>query len=204
MGGARAVLATAQKAYDAGDYRWVAELVNHLVFAQPDNKPARELQIKALEQLGYQAESGVWRNEYLTAAQELRDGVKPASASPQATDLIKAMPLEMIFDFMAVRLDHQKSDGKTVGINLTFTDSGEHYALELSNSVLHNTKDRVLSQPDLSLRMSQPALFKMLVAKVPLKQLVQAGEVALEGNPAALSFLANLVEFDPQYKIVTP
>jgi alkyl sulfatase BDS1-like metallo-beta-lactamase superfamily hydrolase len=204
MGGAKAVLATAQKAYDAGDYRWVAELVNHLVFAQPDNQQARDLQIKALEQLGYQAESGVWRNEYLTAAQELREGVKHFSASPQATDLIKAMPLEMIFDFMAVRLDHQKSDGKAVGINLTFTDSGEHYALELSNSVLHNTRDRVLPHPDLSLRMSQPALFKMLVAKVPLAQLVQAGEVKLEGNPAALSFLANMAEFDPMFKIVTP
>jgi alkyl sulfatase BDS1-like metallo-beta-lactamase superfamily hydrolase len=203
MGGAKALLAKAQKAYDAGDYRWVAELVNHLVFAQPDNQQARALQIKTLEQLGYQAESGVWRNEYLTAAQELREGVK-RHAPIQGTDLVKSMPLEMIFDFMSVRLDHQKSDGRTVGVNLAFTDSGDNYALELSNSVLHNTRGRVLAKADVSLRLSQPALFKMLVAKVPLAQLVQAGEVKLEGNPAALSFLANLIEFDPQFKIVTP
>jgi alkyl sulfatase BDS1-like metallo-beta-lactamase superfamily hydrolase len=203
MGGAKALLAKAQKAYDAGDYRWVVELVNHLVFAQPDNQQARALQVKTLEQLGYQAESGVWRNEYLTAAQELREGVK-RHAPIQGADLVKSMPLEMIFDFMSVRLDHQKSDGRTVGVNLAFTDSGDNYALELSNSVLHNTKGRVLAKPDVSLRLSQPALFKMLVAKVPLAQLVQAGEVKLEGNPAALSFLANLIEFDPQFKIVTP
>jgi alkyl sulfatase BDS1-like metallo-beta-lactamase superfamily hydrolase len=204
MGGAKAMLAKAQKAYDGGDYRWVVEMVNHLVFAQPDNAQARALQAKALEQLGYQAESGVWRNEYLTAAQELREGVKRYASSIQGPDLLKAMPLEMIFDFISVRLDHQKSDGRTVGVNLDFTDSGEQYALELSNSVLHNTKGRVLAKPDVTLRLSQQALFKMLVAKVPLPQLVQAGEVKLEGNSAALAFLGNLVEFDPQFKIVSP
>lgn len=204
MGGAKAVLAKAQRAYDAGDYRWVAEMVNHLVFAQPDNQAARALQIKALEQLGYQAESGIWRNEYLTAAQELREGVKRNPTSAQGPDLLKALPLEMIFDFMSVRLDHQKADGRSVGINLAFTDSGDNYALELSNSVLNNTKGRVLAHPDVTLRLSQPALFKMLVAKVPLAQMLQAGEVRLEGDPRALSFLANLVDFDPLFKIVTP
>ncbi len=204
MGGAKAVLAKAQRAYDAGDYRWVAEMVNHLVFAQPDNQAARAMQIKALEQLGYQAESGIWRNEYLTAAQELREGVKRNPTSAQGPDLLKAVPLEMIFDFMSVRLDHQKADGRSVGINLAFTDSGDNYALELSNSVLNNTKGRVLAHPDVTLRLSQPALFKMLVAKVPLAQMVQAGEVKLEGDPRALSFLANLVDFDPLFKIVTP
>ncbi|WP_332855396.1 alkyl/aryl-sulfatase [Duganella sp. S19_KUP01_CR8] len=204
MGGARAVLSKAQQAYDAGDYRWVAEMVNHLVYAQPDNQAARAMQVKALEQLGYQAESGVWRNEYLTAAQELREGVKRNPTSTQGADLLKAVPLEMMFDFMSVRLDHQKSDGRSVGINLAFTDSGDNYALELSNSVLNNTKGRVLAHPDVTLRLSQPALFKMLVAKAPLAQMVQAGEVKLEGDPRALSFLGNLVDFDPLFKIVTP
>ena len=205
MGGAKAVLAKAQKSYDAGDYRWVVEMVNNVVFAEPANMAARALQANALEQLGYQAESGVWRNEYLTAAQELRTGPRPTSLSTQGPDLVKAMSLEMIFDFLSVRLNHQKADGASAGINLAFTDSGENYALELSNSVLNNTKGRVLAHPDVTLRLTTPALYKMLLAKVPLAQLVQSGEAKVEGNPAVLaSIFGKLDTFDPLFNIVTP
>ena len=205
MGGAKAVLAKAQKAYDAGDYRWVVEMVNNLVFAEPGNAAARALQANALEQLGYQSESGIWRNEYLTAAQELRTGPQKTRISTQGIDLVKAMPLEMIFDFLSVRLNHQKVDGQKLGVNLAFTDNGENYALELSNSVLNNTKGRVLANADVTLHMTHPALYKMLLAKVPLGQLVQAGEVKLEGDPRKLGILfGNLEDFDPLFKIVTP
>jgi len=205
MGGARAVLAKAQQAYDGGDYRWVVEMLNHLVFAEPANAAARALQANALEQLGYQSESGVWRNEYLTAAQELRTGPQKSRVSTQGPDLVKAMSLEMIFDFLSVRLDHQKVDGQKLGVNLAFTDNGDHYALELSNSVLNNTRGRVLAHADVTLHLSHAALYKMLLAKVPLGQLVQAGEASIEGDPRKLAILfGNLTEFDPLFKIVTP
>jgi alkyl sulfatase BDS1-like metallo-beta-lactamase superfamily hydrolase len=205
MGGAKAALAKAQKAYAAGDYRWVVEIVNHVVFAKPGNAQARALQADALEQLGYQAESGVWRNEYLTAARELREGVRKLQLSTQGPDLVRGMTLEMIFDFLAVRLNHEKVDGLSVAVNIAFSDTKERYALELSNAVLHNTKGRVLKNPDATLTLTRPALFKMLLAKVPLPELVKAGEAKLEGDPKALgAIFGNLDNFDPLFNIVTP
>ena len=205
MGGTRAALAKAKKAFAAGDYRWVAEMTNHLVFADARNAAARALQADALEQLGYQAESGVWRNEYLTGAQELRKGILGTRSSTSGPDVVRAMPLDMIFDFVAVRLNHAKVDGLNYGTNVVFSDTNETYALELSNSVLNNTKGRVLKNPDATLTLSHAALFKMLLAKVPLAELIKAGEAKLEGDPKALSTVfANLDNFDPRFNIVTP
>lgn len=204
MGGAKAVLKRARAGYAKGDYRWVAEMLNHLVLADPANKAARLLQADTLEQLGYQAESSIWRNEYLTGASELRDGIATLHLSTQGPDLTRAMSVEMIFDFLAVRLNHEKADGLRLGVNIAFTDTHENYALELSNSVLNNTRGRVLAKPDAALSLTRAALFKMLVAKVPLAQLVQAGEVKLDGDPKTLAALfGNFDQFDPQFPIVT-
>jgi len=205
MGGIDAVLQQARAAFDAGDYRWAAVLGNHAVMAEPGNEGARLQQAATLEQMGYQAESGVWRNAYLTGAQELRQGVKPVRLSTQGPDMVRGMTLEMIFDFLAVRLDHQKVDGLTLGTQVNFTDSHETYALELSNAVLNNTRGRTLEHPDATLSLTRPAFFKMLLAKVPLAQLVEAGEAKVEGNPKALgAVLGNLETFDPLFNIVTP
>src|SRR5262245_30906923 len=110
MGGSDAVLSKARESYGKGDYRWVAQVVNHVVFADPGNRAARELQADALEQLGYQAEAGPWRNFYLTGAKELREGVQkrptPNTASP---DTVRAMTLEMFFDYLSVRLNREKA-----------------------------------------------------------------------------------------------
>lgn len=205
MGGAKAVSARVQEAAAAGDYRWAAELNNHVVFADPQNESARLLQADILEQLGYQAESGVWRNEYLSAARELRHGIKAVAVSTQGPDLVRGMSVDLIFDTIAVRLDHAKLDGMRLGINLELTDRQTTYALELSNGVLNNTRGRVLAAPDATLRLSSAALFKMLLAKVPLAQLIQAGEAQLAGDGKALgAILSNIKNFDPQFAIVTP
>jgi alkyl sulfatase BDS1-like metallo-beta-lactamase superfamily hydrolase len=109
MGGADAIIEKAAQYYEKGEFRWVAEVLNHLVFADPENKTAKELLANAMEQLGYQAESGVWRNEYLAAATELRYGVKaaklPVTSGP---DVMRAMSLDMLFDFFGVRLKKEK------------------------------------------------------------------------------------------------
>jgi alkyl sulfatase BDS1-like metallo-beta-lactamase superfamily hydrolase len=205
MGGGAKTLALARAAYAEGDYRCVAEMLNYLVFAEPDNRAARELQADTLEQLGYQAESAIWRNAYLTGARELREGVAPARITAQSPEMLQALPTEMVFDFLAVRLDHRKTDGLNVGINIAFTDSGENYALELSNSVLNNTKGRVLPNADVSLTLTREALFKMLVAKAPLPQLIQSGAVKLAGDPRALgAVFGSVAEFNPGFNIVTP
>lgn len=205
IGGTDAVVAKARAAYDAGDYRWAAELNNNAVMAEPGNDKARLLQADILEQLGYQAESGVWRNEYLVGAQELRNGVKPVRLSTQGPDMVRGMTLDMIFDFLAVRLNHQKVDGINAGIQVNFTDSNETYALELSNSVLNNTKGRKLAAPNVSLTLTRPAFFKMLLAGVPLPKLVEAGEAKVEGDPKLLgAIFSNLDTFQPLFNIVTP
>ena len=115
MGGADAALDKARGAFELGDYRWVAEVVNHVVFADPDNQDARELQADALEQLGYQSESGPWRNFYLTGAQELRDGVRelptPNTASP---DTVRAMSADLFFDYLGVRLNGAKAGDRAI------------------------------------------------------------------------------------------
>jgi linear primary-alkylsulfatase len=205
MGGVDAVMAKARAAFDAGDYRWAAELNDHAVMAAPDDAAARALQAEILEQLGYQSESGVWRNEYLTAAQELREGVKPVRLSTQGPDMLRAMTLEMIFDFIAVRLDHPKVDGLNVGVQVNFTDSDETFALELANAVLNNTRGRVLQAPQATLTLTRPAFFKMLLGGAPLAQLVEAGEAKLDGDPGAVgAIFAHLDRFDPLFPIVTP
>jgi alkyl sulfatase BDS1-like metallo-beta-lactamase superfamily hydrolase len=205
MGGEAAVLATAQKAFDAGDYRWVAELVNHVVFANPGNAAARALQADALEQLGYQAEAGTWRNAYLVGAKELRDGVLKPTSSTQGPDVVRGMSNELLFDFIALRLNHQKVDGMSVGISMVFTDLNETWALELSNSVLNNTKGRVLKRPDVALTLTRPVFLSMLLQGKKLPDLVQAGLVKVEGDPKALgAVFANVESFDRFFNIVTP
>lgn len=206
MGGPDALLEKAKKYYDAGEYRWVAEVVNHLVFADPDNKAALSLQADALEQLGYQAESGVWRNEYLAAAAELRHGVKPArSTTTTGPDVMRAMTLDMVFDFLGVRLQRDKVANLTLNINMEFTNIKTNYALELSNSVLNNTKGRVLEKPDATYQLSTLAFAKLLGQKATFPELLQSGEIVAQGNPKAIgAILANLEQFNPLFNIVTP
>ena len=205
MGGEAAVLATGRKAFADGDYRWVAEMVNHAVFANPANAEARALQADALEQLGYQAESAPWRNAYLLGAQELRVGPKPSVLSSSGPDTVRGMTNELLFDFIALRLDHTKTDGLKAAVQMRFTDVNETWALELSNSVLNNTKGRMLKNPDVTITLTRPAFLAMLLQGKKLPELVQAGMVKVEGNPQAFGALvANIVVFDPSFNIVTP
>jgi len=205
MGGEAALLASARKAFADGDYRWVAELVNHAVFANPGSTEARALQADALEQLGYQTENATWRGAYLMGAQELRAGFKPVPISTSNPDTVRGMTNELLFDFMALRLDHTKTDGSRAAIQLEFTDVNETWALELSNSVLNSTQGRVLKNPDLKLTLTRPAFLAMLMQGKKLPELVQAGMAQVEGNPQALGALvANTATFTPDFNIVTP
>ena len=205
MGGEAAVIATGRKAFADGDYRWAAELMNHAVLANPASAEARGLQADALEQLGYQAESATWRNAYLMGAQELRAGIKASAISSSSPDTVRGMTNELLFDFIALRLDHTKTDGVKAAIQMEFTDSKEIWALELSNSVLNNTKGRVLQNPDFKLTLTRPAFLAMLLQGKKLPELVQAGMVKVEGNPQAFgAVVANIVDFPPLFNIVTP
>ncbi|MGA7579579.1 MAG: alkyl/aryl-sulfatase [Desulfobaccales bacterium] len=207
MGGAEAVLAKARKYFDKGEYRWVAQVVNHVVFADPTNVKAREFQAKALEQLGYQAESGPWRNFYLTGAQELRHGIAREDAGTTASpDTIRAMPLGLFFDYLGVRLNGPKAEGKTITINWNFTDTKEQYVLALENGALNNTANKQAKEADASVTLTRAAFGEAIMGGQPkLQAKIAAGDIKIEGKMEKLGELLSLMDnFDPWFNIVTP
>ena len=134
MGGSAAILQQAQSDFEKGEYRWVAEVLNHLVFAEPNNSTATALLAQTYDQLAYQAESGPWRDVYLTGALELRQGA-PASGIgiANATDLIRETPVDQFFLLMSVMLNGPKAEGETFTLNIEFTDLQQTHVLELEN-----------------------------------------------------------------------
>ena len=155
MGGAASVIDQAQTAFDAGDYRWVAELLNHLVFAEPEQHEARALLAMTYDQLGYQAESGPWRDVYLTAAYELRHG--PAEVGLNIStmeDILKRTPVERFFDSLAARLNGPDAADEKASIIIEFTDRGSSYLLELENGVLHHRPAGPDNKADVRLKLT--------------------------------------------------
>jgi alkyl sulfatase BDS1-like metallo-beta-lactamase superfamily hydrolase len=205
-GGAASLMQKAQVAYDRGEYRWVAEVVNHLVFADPDNDDARDLLAKAYDQLGYQAESGPWRDVYLTAAFELRHGGPDQGIDlASAMDMIVHAPLERFLDAMAARLNGPKADGKNMIINLVLTDLGTTYVLELENSVLRHYRREPHPDANASLKITHELYLKMLTGKAGVKETLFSDDLKIEGN--RLDLLAFFKLFDKpegKFNIVTP
>jgi len=205
MGGADAVIEKAQKSYDAGDYRWVAEVMKQVVYADPKDQRARNLQADAFEQLGYQAESGPWRNFYLSGAKELRDGVKkiatPNTASP---DIARAMSLEQIFDFLAIRLNGPRAAGKELTLNFKFTDTNQNYTVKVKNGVL-NYFPKLSDKPDATYILTRTDLDNVLLGQAKAEDLVKEDKVKVEGTPGKIAELLGLLDtFDFWFDIVTP
>jgi len=206
MGGAAEVLKKAQASFNKGDYRFVAEVLNHLVFAEQDNDGAKELLALTYEQLGYQAESGVWRNEYLTAADELRNGAPKSGISlVDAIDLIMQTPVDRFFDSMAVRLNGPDAAGKEMTINVTFTDLNENHVLTLENSVLHHRKAAPVPEANASVKITHGLFIDMLVGKVGIKDMVFSDDLEVDGSKMNLIGFLRLIEKpDGRFSIVTP
>jgi alkyl sulfatase BDS1-like metallo-beta-lactamase superfamily hydrolase len=206
MGGAAAVIAKARESFTAGEYRWVAEVLNHVVFADPANAEARQFEADALEQLGYQTENTTWRNEYLMGAFELRNGVPKAPATRAgSSDTVRAMTLDMFFDFMGVRLNGPKADGKHIAINWDFTDTGQKYALELEDSVLIYTANKQLAEADATVTLERTALDDVILGRTTIDMAMAEGRMKVDGQRIKLVDLLSLLDtFDPMFNIVTP
>jgi alkyl sulfatase BDS1-like metallo-beta-lactamase superfamily hydrolase len=206
MGGAKTVLAKARQSYKKGEYRWVAEVVNHVVYADPGNQEARHLQADALEQLGYQAESAVWRNFYLMGALELRQGVPRLPPRPiGAPDVIAGMTTEMIFDALAVRLNGPKAAGKVIRLNYVLPDTNERFLVAVENGVLNYWADKQAQQADATVTLTRPLLNQIIGGTATFEQKVAAGEVKIEGRREALGELLALMDtFAFWFNIVTP
>ena len=207
MGGADAVLERARADFAAGDYRWVAEVVNHVVFADPGNTEARELQAATLEQLGYQAESGPWRNFYLTGALELRRPTPTAGAGGgprQGSPLLRALTVEMVFDLLGVRLDGPRADGRSIVIGWRFPDIGQEWTLRLEHGAL-NAWPALDDDTDAVLTMPRPTLTGILLDPASLGPAMADGTLQIEGDADALAALFALLEAPtPNFTIVEP
>jgi alkyl sulfatase BDS1-like metallo-beta-lactamase superfamily hydrolase len=205
MGDPQAVIARARVDFQKGDYRWVAQAMNHVVFAYPDNMEARNLEADALEQLGYQAESATWRNCYLTGAYELRNDKLVAARSYASADIIKAMTIPMVFDYLGVRLNGPKANGKKIILNWDFTDVGEKYILNLENSTLTTMPDRQAADANATLTLTRAALDTILSGQMTLVQAVSSGQLKIAGNSLKFMELFSLLDtFKPDFNIVLP
>jgi alkyl sulfatase BDS1-like metallo-beta-lactamase superfamily hydrolase len=206
MGGAAEVLRKGQAAADAGDYRWAATLLNHLVFAEPDNAQAKALLASAYDQLGFRAESGPWRDFYLTGAYELRNGVSMTAIDPKkSVGLLLATPVDRFLDSMAVRLNGPEADGKRMIFNFIFEDAGETHVLELSNAVLHHRRAEAVPGADATVRLTRDLLVRLGIGEAGLKDLVMSDELEVEGSRLKLlSFLAMIGKPNGLFPIVTP
>ncbi|WP_174774893.1 alkyl/aryl-sulfatase [Cellulosimicrobium cellulans] len=203
-GGADSVVATAQSAFDAADYRWVAELLNHVVFAQPDHAGARELLADTYEQLGYGAENGTWRSFFLSGATELRDGPFGTPTATSAPDILAALTPTLLFDALAVQIDGPRAWDEDLSIDVVLTDSGERYRLWLRNGVLSYSAAPQRGDADATLTATSTALPVLATGAATPDALAAAG-VEVAGDARVLARLTAVLDpGDPDFAIVTP
>jgi len=209
-GGADKVIAAGREALANGDYRWGAELVNPLVFADPTNTEARALQADLLEQLGYQSESSTFRNAYLTGAQELRHGTPQLPSSPaRARGILVAMTVEQIFDTISVRLKSEEVGGLSLKLNWTFPDmagtADEKWVLALSHRTLYGVQGRHDTEAVASISINRSLLIDILTQQTTFVDQITAGNITLDGDGAALlNIFGNIDTNAPGFAIVEP
>ncbi|MEZ8140542.1 alkyl sulfatase dimerization domain-containing protein [Enterovibrio sp. FF113] len=205
MGGESEVIKKAKRSFDNGEYRWVAEVMKHAVFANPSSTESKELLADSLEQLGYQAESGPWRSVYLQGAYELRNGVPSSGGTQTATpDTIRAMTPEMLFDYLAVRLNAEKAAGKMFSINIDLTDINSHHTLTVENAVLNHTQKQT-QNADVTLSMTMETMNRIQLKELTFDEAIKDGKIKLTGNKAVFdNFLIMLDDFNFWFNVVTP
>ncbi|GAA4873222.1 alkyl/aryl-sulfatase [Saccharopolyspora cebuensis] len=200
MGGADRVVAKAEDSFEAGDLRWVAEVLGHVLFAEPDHAGARRLQAATFERLGYGSENGTWRNFYLSGAWELR---RPAEERRTTTGgvnqaMVPALSTRQLFQTWAVRLDGPAAAAHRVLLRWEFTEPAEVWTLLLANGVLTPMRGEAVGgeRPDAVLRLDRAAFDRVLSGGTTFPDAIAAGEVTVEGDAAALTTLLGLLE-DP-------
>lgn len=206
MGGAEAVIEKAQKDYEKGEYRFVAEVLNYVVYAEPQNQKAKELLAKTLEQLGYQSENGTWRNFYITGAMELRNGVRPEGfLSPTSPDMISVMPIESFFDYLAIKLNGPKAAENPMTLNFNLPDRKEKYLLQIKNGVLNYTADKNSDKADATLNVNRSDFNSLLSGSAKMEDLVSDKKIEIQGNKESFKIFSTLFDdFNPWFNLVEP
>lgn len=203
MGGVDALLTAARGAFEAGDYRWAAELASHLVFAEPDHAPGKELLAATFEQLGFGAENGTWRCAYLSGAHELRHGSFGSPTAALSADLLASLSPTQLFGAIAVRVNGPRAWNEHIEIDIDLAEDGR-YRLRLVNGVLTYTTAKQAHAADVSLRMPRLALPALLVGAGSMSELADLG-IRVDGDADALWRLMSVLDApDPDFAIVTP
>ena len=206
MGGADAVIRRARDDFAKGEYRFVAEALSHVVFADPANTEARQLGADPLEQLGYAVESATWRNAYVLGALELRQGVPATVArAPVSPDIVRAMSLELFFDYLGVRLNGEKAEGRRIVINWVFSDLDRRYVMNLENCALTYLADRRSDAGDATVTLERAALNRLVLREVAFTDAVAQGLVRVDGDAAKVVDLFGLLDdFNLMFEVVEP
>ena len=206
MGGAEAILHKASESMQRGEYRWVAEVLNHLVFAQPDNDAALQMLAYAYRQLGYQAESGPWRDIYLSGALELQSESREQFYDPGlARAFVQQVPLMQFMKALSVRLDAEKAEAELLVINVLFTDQQQNFVLTVRNSVLHYQQLPAANNADASIALTKNLFVDLLLGQVGIQQLLTTDELQVDGSVLKLlKFFSLLGESNDNFNIVTP
>ncbi len=205
IGGSDKAVAAAQTAYDKGDYRWAAELLNHAVFGDPANKAAKELLAKTYDQMGYMAEAATWRNSYLAAAQELRNG-PPAKGPSKATlmEMLLQTPIERFLEAMAAGLNGPDAEGKNLKVNLVLTDLKESYVLWIDNAVLHFKNAPPAADANATLTLTRDIFVKMIAGTAGVKDTLLSDDLKVSGSKIDLVRFFSLIDKAPgNFPIVT-
>ena len=206
-GGADELVAQARAAFDAADYRWVAEVVGHVVFSDPSNEAARELQADAFEQIGYQSESATFRNAFLTGAQELRNG-HPQQNPAMRRGYLDAMTVEQLMDAAAVRLRAEEVGGVDVTVNLTLPDAvpadGPEWKVAISNRAMSTSRGHA-ADADADVTMEREVIVQIGSAETSIGEAIDAGRVTITGDESALrAIFEHLDVFMSMFPIVEP
>ena len=197
-GGADKAVAAAQTAFDQGDYRWAAELLNHVVMADGTHKPARELLARTYDQLGYAAEASTWRNSYLTAAAELRSGPPTQGLSRAGlVDMLAQTPIERFLEAMAAGLNGPAAEGKDYKINLQFTDIKQSYVLWIENAVLHFKRAEPAADANATLTLTQGFFVRMMAGTAGAKDMLTSDELKVTGSKIDLVRFLRLIDKAP-------
>lgn len=208
MGGADAVLARAERSMSDGDYRWVAEVVNHVVFAEPQNEAARLLQADALEQLGYQAESGPWRDFYLTGAMELRSNgtpVKGLGRNALSPGMVRSLTPAQLFDLIGVRLDGVRAAAVTWHFTVRFVDCDEVWHVRVARGVLHASRRKHDAVVDAVVTTTVDGFSGFASGAESVSSLLERDAMRVTGDVGALASWAEMLDvFDFGFEIVLP
>jgi len=204
IGGAERALEIAAQALADGDERWAATLAGHVVFSEPENAAARELQAAAFEQLGYQTENATWRNAYLTGASELRDGVSTESLRAQAPDIVRALPTGQLFDAMGTRLNGERAAENDLVVAWNFTDIDEQWTLRVTNGALSTVAGKLDENAGATVTTTRATLNALILQEIDALEAFGSGALSVDGDPMALAGFLGLLDEPPHdFPIVT-